>query len=92
MNSKDLKETGEFDEFSFPVSRFGRRLQLPTKQYVHSTGTIFFRLVKDANAQAVVIVYENRRYVNGDDELMKTAREVFVQLKDLIGNSTALLV
>jgi len=89
MNSSDLEKSGAFSDYTFPIPRPGRRLQLRTKQYVHSTGTIFFRLVKDVNDKAGMIVYENRRYINGDDELIKTARSIFAHLRNLASYGTA---
>ena len=83
MNISDLKECGAFSDFRFPTPRSVRRQKLTTKQYVHSTGTVFFRLIKDVDDKAGLILYENRRYINGDDELIKTARGIFAQLRNL---------
>lgn len=81
-------ETAELEkesDYQFPVSRFGRRrLKAPSKQYVHLSGTLFCRIVRDMKGRGIVIVYENRRYVSGNVELTKKARVVFSQLKGLL--------
>lgn len=83
-------ETAELEkesDYQFPVSRFGRRrLKAPSKQYVHLSGTLFCRIVRDMKGRGIVIVYENRRYVSGNVELTKKARIVFRQLKDLLAS------
>ena len=84
MDYNEIEEDGGFSDYVFPVSRFGRRLKFPANQYVHNTGTLFVRVLRDGNGCSVVIAYENRRYTSGDDSLMKTTREVFVQLHEHI--------
>lgn len=82
METADLEKESDYQ---FPVSRFGRRrLKAPSKQYVHLSGTLFCRIVRDMKGRGIVIVYENRRYVSGNVELTKKARIVFSQLKDLL--------
>jgi len=85
METAELEK--ESNDYEFPVSRFGRRrLKAPSKQYVHLSGTLFCRIVRDMKGRGIVIVYENRRYVSGNVELTKKARIVFVQLKGLLAS------
>ena len=86
METSELEKETNYD-YQFPVSRFGRRrLKAPSKQYVHLSGTLFCRIVRDMKGRGIMIVYENRRYVSGNVELTKKARLAFGRLNGLLAS------
>ena len=76
----DTKNIDGFNDFNFSMTQYGRAWKSsmhPAKQYVHHSGTLFIRLVRDKKGWVIFIVYENRQYIKGDDELLKLARGIF---------------
>mmetsp|Transcript_54724 Transcript_54724/g.163590 ORF Transcript_54724/g.163590 Transcript_54724/m.163590 type:complete len:2342 (-) Transcript_54724:20-7045(-) len=90
----DAKELDGFGDYTFPVSKF-RRIRkfslFPTKQVVHNTGTVFVRVIRDEKGWGIFILHENRRYICGDNALLRKARDAISAFQDyfssVVGNS-----
>ena len=68
------------DGFDFVVNRWSmnkRKKFVPAKQYLHRSGTLFVRLLRDAQGKAIVIIYLNNLQIAGDAQLMDCARTIF---------------
>ena len=73
------------DEFDF-----GRRLSTAARQYVHRSGTLFVRLIRDRHGWVVVVVIPNGMHIKKDeDKRQATAKSVFRNLQQLIGSLAA---
>ena len=75
------------DGFDFTVNRWSmnkRKKFVPAKQYLHRTGTLFMRLVRDSQGKAIVISYLNNRHIAGDQQLLDCARAIFVEIEQFI--------
>jgi hypothetical protein len=84
----DPNELVDFlDGFDFSVNRWSmnrRKKFVPAKQYLHRTGTLFVRLLRDTQDKAIVIIFLNNLYISGDEELMECARTKFVDVEQFI--------
>lgn len=70
------------DEFDF-----GRRLSTAARQYVHHSGTLFVRLIRDRHGWVIVVVIPNSHHIQKDEERREaTAKVVFRDLCQLIGS------
>ena len=73
------------DEFDF-----GRRLSTAARQYVHRSGTLFVRLIRDRHGWVVVVVIPNGMHIKKDeDKRQSVAKSVFRSLQQLIGSLAA---
>lgn len=66
---------------------FGRRLSTAARQFVHRSGTLFVRLIRDRHGWVVVVVIPNGMYIQKDEEKREAiTRTVFRNLQHLIGS------
>jgi len=75
------------DEFDFLVNRWSinkRKNFVPAKQYLHRTGTLFMRFLRDSQGQAVIIISLNNLHIAGDAQLLDCARAIFVDIEHFI--------
>lgn len=80
MASMDAKYIDDINDFEFPVDRRGRRKNIPARQYVHRSGTLFVRLLRDEKGWVLFVVFENGLHNHGDEEKKRTARALFRDL------------
>lgn len=85
----DPNELDNLDGFDFSVNKWSikkRKKFVPANQYLHRSGTLFGRILRDQKESAILIMYLNTRYVSGDDELRSTARRAFRDIEGFIDN------
>jgi hypothetical protein len=83
----DPNEIDCLDGFKFTVNKWSikkRKALVPARQYLHRTGTLFTRLLRDTRGSAIVIIYLNQRHIAGDVSLLECAREVFHSIEHFI--------
>lgn len=68
---------------------FGRRLSTAARSYVHRSGTLFVRLLRDRRGWVIVVVIPNSQYIKKDEaNLSATAKSVFRGLVHLVSSLT----
>ena len=75
------------DDFNFVVNRWSikkRKKFVAARQYLHRSGTLFARILRDVNGCAMIIVYLNQSHNAGDDQLLNVARTVFKKVDQYI--------
>jgi len=80
----DPNELDYLDGFDFIINKWSMKKKkkfVKALQYVHRTGTLFARLLRDSNGYAIVIIYANQRHIAGDSQLLQIARSVFRQVE-----------
>lgn len=65
---------------------FGRRLSTAARQYVHRSGTLFVRLIRDRRGWVIVVVIANVPHIKRDEERGATAKMAFRQLALLVSS------
>lgn len=86
----DPNELDDLDEFDFAVNKWSikrRKKFVPANQYLHRSGTIFGRFLRDQKSAAILIVYLNTRCVSGKDELRRIARRSFQDIQTFISTT-----
>lgn len=86
----DPNELDNSDGFDFAVNKWSikkRKKFVPSNQYLHRSGTLFGRILRDQKEAAIFIVYLNTRYISGDDELRVIARRSFKDIQHFILNT-----
>ena len=81
------------DGFDFVVNRWSmkkRKKFVPAKQYLHRTGILFVRLLRDAQGKAIVIIYLNNLHIAGDPNLVNQARTVFNEIEHFINEMSSI--
>ena len=75
---KCLDKNGE--EFDFPKKyRSGKLRHVPARQFVHRSGTLFVRKIRDRQGWAILVVIENSREASRDgfrETVQRILREV----------------
>ena len=61
-----------------------RKKFVPARQYLHRTGTLFTRFLRDTKGNAIVIIYMNLRHIAKDDHLLQYARALFCKIEQFI--------
>lgn len=70
------------DEFDF-----GRRLSTAARQFVHRSGTLFIRLLRDRRGWVIIVVIPNGAHIKKDEELRQNvAKNAFKDLVQLVGS------
>lgn len=75
------------DGFDFVVNRWSmnkRKKFVPAKQYIHRSGTLFVRLLRDSQDKAISIIYLNNMHIAGDSQLLECARAIFNDIEHFI--------
>lgn len=86
----DPNELDGLDGFDFAVNKWSmkkRKKFVPANQYLHRSGTLFGRILRDQNEEAILITYLNTRFVSGNDELRSIARRAFQEVENFILNA-----
>ena len=69
------------DEFDF-----GRRLSTAARQFVHRSGVLFVRLIRDRRGWVIAVVIPNGQHIKKDEEKRDpVAKKVFRDLAHLVG-------
>lgn len=87
IHLSDPNEIDCLDRFKFTVNKWSikkRKAFVPARQYLHRTGTLFTRLLRDTRGSAIVIIYLNQRHIMGDVGLLECARGVFHRIEHFI--------
>lgn len=83
----DPNELDDLDGFDFAINKWSikkRKKFVPACQYLHRSGTLFARILRDSKGCAIMITYLNTRHVAGDDELRNEARKIFRDVEAFI--------
>ena len=83
----DPNELDSLDGFDFAVNKWSikkRKKFVPSNQYLHRSGTLFGRILRDQKEAAIFIVYLNNRYISGDDELRSIAYGSFKKIQSFL--------
>jgi len=86
----DPNEIDCLDGFVFDVNKWSmkeRKKFVPARQYVHRSGTIFARLLRDTRGSAIIFMYLNQRHITGDEQLLHCARAVFHSVEQYIAEA-----
>ncbi|CAB9514153.1 GATOR complex protein DEPDC5 [Seminavis robusta] len=68
---------------------FGRRLSTAARQFVHRSGTLFVRLIRDRRGWVICVVIPNGSHIKKDeDKRERIAKSTFKDLVQLIGSLT----
>jgi hypothetical protein len=86
----DPNELDGLDGFDFAINKWSikkRKKFVPANQYLHRSGTLFIRLVRDSKGCCILIAYLNTRHVSGDDNLRSLARRIYREVEAFITNA-----
>lgn len=75
------------DRFDFVANKWSIKEKkgfVTGRQYLHRTGTLFTRFLRDTRGSAIIITYLNQRHIAGDERLLWCARAVFHRLEHYI--------
>lgn len=65
------------DEYEFA----GRRKRVAARQFVHRSGTLFIRLIRDDSGRAILVGIENRMLIGKDSKQREISRAAFRQVE-----------
>jgi len=83
----DPNENDCLDGFDFVINKWSmkkKKKQVPARQYLHRSGTLFIRLLRDTRGSAIISIYLNQRHIAGDEQLLLCARTVFQGIEHYI--------
>jgi len=84
-NFTEVIERG--NEFEFPRFRMSRKhKKIPARQYVHRSGAIFVRLIRDEQGWLIVVAFENTTFIGRDFSMRTIATSKFKELSDLLNS------
>lgn len=89
----DPNEMDNLDGFDFAVNKWSmkkRKKFVPANQYLHRSGTIFRRILRDQTEAAILISYLNTRYISGDEELRGIARRSYHEVENFVADALAI--
>lgn len=72
-----MKCVENIDEFKFPLSRMGNPRNIPARQYVHRSGSLFIRLLRDEKGLVILVGLENTKQIKTDKDIRNIAASVF---------------
>jgi hypothetical protein len=75
-NGQVLDRVERSQEFDFPKYRNGKVRGIPSRQYVHRSGALFIRYIRDRQGWSILVGIENHRQAASDDNLRITALEL----------------
>lgn len=65
--------------------QFGRRRgRVSGRQFVHRSGTLFLRLIRDDNGRVILVGIENRKLIGNDSAQREASRLAFRQIEDFV--------
>jgi hypothetical protein len=62
-------------EFDFPKYRNGKVRSIPSRQYVHRSGAVFIRDLRDRQGWSILVGIENYRHASKENKFRETALE-----------------
>ena len=75
-NGQVLDRIERSHEFDFPKYRNGKLRGIPSRQYVHRSGALFIRNIRDRQGWSILVGIENHRQTNIDNNRSSTALEL----------------
>lgn len=75
-------------EFDFPRYRNGKIKRIPSKQYVHRSGALFIRNVRDRQGWSILVGIENYRHANKENGFREIALDKLGRVADLVDSLT----
>ena len=73
-------------EFDFPKYRSGRVRGVPSRQYVHRSGALFIRDVRDRQGWSILVGIENYRHANKENKFRETSLEILRQISRVVAS------
>jgi len=67
-------------DFDFPKYGTGRVRPIPSQQYVHRSGAVFMRCIRDRQGWAILAAIENYRHANQENGFRDTAKAIAVEV------------
>jgi hypothetical protein len=64
--------------------QFGRRRRVAARQFVHRSGTLFLRLLRDENGSVILVGIENRMLTGKDSRRREIARAAFRRVEAFV--------
>lgn len=64
--------------------KFGRRRRVAARQFVHRSGTLFIRLIRDEDGRVILVGIENRMIIGRDSGQRKISRSAFRRIADFV--------
>lgn len=64
--------------------KFGRRRRVAARQFVHRSGTLFIRLIRDENGKVILVGIENRILIGRDSSKREISRAAFRQVEAFV--------
>jgi len=86
-HESDPNDIDCLDGFDFEINKYSIKKMkkfVRARQYLHRTGTLFTRLLRDTRGSAIVIMYLNQRHTARDEQLLHNARTIFVRVEQYI--------
>lgn len=83
-NGQVLDRIDHKEEFDFPKYRNGKVRGIPSWQYVHRSGTLFIRNIRDRQGWSILVGIENRRQTTHDKKMMDTALDLLRNVADVV--------
>ncbi len=83
----DPNDIESLDSFDFVANKWSSKEKkeiVVGRQYLHRTGTLFLRFLRDTRGCAIIIIYLNQRHIVGDERLLMSARAVFHRVEQYI--------
>lgn len=77
-----LKCIDRGEEFDFPKYRSGKVRHVPARQFVHRSGTLFVRKIRDRQGWVIMVVIENGREASRDG-FRETVQRILRELSQL---------
>ena len=74
------------DDFSFPRYRQGKIKSIASHQYVHRSGALFIRKMKDRYGKVILVGIENYRHASGENQFREITRNIVKELSNLVQN------
>lgn len=71
-------------EFDFPKYRNGKLKSIPSRQYVHRSGALFVRKLRDRQGWAILVGIENYRHANKENKFRETALQKLHELAEAV--------
>lgn len=71
-------------EFDFPKYRNGKVRGIPSRQYVHRSGALFIRDIRDRQGWSILVGIENYRHASKENKFRDTALETLRQIARLV--------
>ena len=71
------------DDFDFPKYKNGRHAEINSMQYVHRTGTLSIRLLRDKQGLGLLVAIENLLYTLDNEDCQRTTYKILREILTL---------